>query len=70
MLTLLRVGPLELAVLTALWDSGRPLTIREVRDQLSYRRWLSYTAVAEAPAGGACDTTRAAARGGRESVSR
>ncbi len=48
MLTMLRVGPLELAVLTALWDSGRPLTIREVRDQLSYPRWLSYTTAAEA----------------------
>jgi len=54
MLTLLRVGPLELAVLTALWDSGRPLTIREIRDQLSYPRWLSYTAVAEALNGLLC----------------
>ncbi|HEY5986441.1 MAG TPA: BlaI/MecI/CopY family transcriptional regulator, partial [Streptosporangiaceae bacterium] len=51
MLTVLRVGPLELAVLTALWDTERPLTVREVHDQLSYPGWPAYSQVAEVLSG-------------------
>lgn len=42
---LLRVGPLELAVLTVLWDTAAFLTAREVQDRLSYPE-LAYTTVA------------------------
>ena len=53
MLTVLWIGPLELAVLTTLWDTARPLTIREVRDQMS-SRWPSYSTVTDVLSGLFC----------------
>ena len=46
MSALLRIGPLELAVVTVLWDTGQPMTVREIQDQMSYPERLAYTTVA------------------------
>jgi predicted transcriptional regulator len=35
--TLPGLGPLESAVMTAVWDAGQPLTIRAIGDRLDYR---------------------------------
>lgn len=39
------LGPLEEAVLVALWDSGTPLTVREVHLAVTTDRTLAYTTV-------------------------
>jgi predicted transcriptional regulator len=31
------LGPLESAIMTAVWDAARPLTVRAARDRLDYR---------------------------------
>lgn len=41
-----RVGPLERAVLTVLWDATEPMRVRAVREQMSYPECLAYTTVA------------------------
>ena len=41
-----RLGPLEGAVLTVLWDATEPMRVRAVRDQMSYPECLAYTTVA------------------------
>ena len=41
-----RVGPLERAVLTVLWDATAPMRVRAVREQMSYPEYLAYTTVA------------------------
>jgi predicted transcriptional regulator len=38
-------GELEAAVMDVLWDAGRPLRVREVREVLRPRRPLAYTTV-------------------------
>lgn len=43
---LLRIGPLELAVLTTLWKAEQPMTVRAIHEQMSYPEWLAYTTVA------------------------
>ena len=39
------MGELESAVMTELWEAGRPLTVREVYEALSAHRSLAYTTV-------------------------
>jgi predicted transcriptional regulator len=44
--TVLRIGPLELAVLTVLWDAAQPMPVRAVREQMGYPQEVAYTTVA------------------------
>ncbi|MBQ1098264.1 BlaI/MecI/CopY family transcriptional regulator [Streptomyces sp. b94] len=44
MLAMARLGDLERAVLDSLWQSGEPLTVREVHEALTERQ-LAYTTV-------------------------
>jgi predicted transcriptional regulator len=32
------LGPLEAAIMTAIWDAAQPLTVRAARDRLGYRK--------------------------------
>jgi predicted transcriptional regulator len=41
-----RIGPLERAALTVLWDAMAPLRVRAVREQMIYPECLAYTTVA------------------------
>ncbi|MCP2303352.1 BlaI/MecI/CopY family transcriptional regulator [Actinokineospora globicatena] len=40
---MVRLGDLERAVMTCLWDAGRPLTVREVHEALETARTIAYT---------------------------
>ncbi|MBB4929963.1 putative transcriptional regulator [Lipingzhangella halophila] len=38
-------GELEAAIMDALWEAGRPLVVREVRETMDYDRDVAYTTV-------------------------
>ena len=36
-------GELESAIMDALWKADRPLSVREIRETMTYRRNIAYT---------------------------
>lgn len=44
-MTVRQLGQLEAAVMSRLWDWGRPVAVREVLDDLAKERVLAYTTV-------------------------
>lgn len=44
-MTVRQLGQLEAAVMSRLWDWGRPVAVREVLDDLAKERALAYTTV-------------------------